>query len=130
LTPSQMRTILTQTGVAQNTSAGTAAGNIGPYPNLANALLKADITAPKAVTGLSYTLNSTKKPILKWNATTDNYKVASYRVYRDNVLITTTTALTYTDKSTVKSKIYSYKLVAVDASGNVSTAASLSVSTR
>jgi hypothetical protein len=130
LTPVQVRTILMQNATAQNTGTGALPGNIGPMPDLAKALLKADITKPGAPTGLTVKLNSSKKPVLSWKAPTDNVKVASYRIYRNGSLYKTTTALTYTDTSVNRRTTYRYQIAAVDTSGNVSPlSASVSIKT-
>ncbi|HTB20302.1 MAG TPA: hypothetical protein VK708_19395 [Bryobacteraceae bacterium] len=57
---------------------------------------------------------------LAWTADTDNVGVSSYRVIRDGTMIGTTSGLVYYDNGLVPGETYTYKLSAVDASGNVS----------
>lgn len=120
LSPQQTRTILMQTGTNQNTGAGTLLGNIGKYPNLAKALLKADITSPSVPTAFAVSLNALKQPYLSWGKSTDNYKIKNYQIYRNGTLYKTVTKLNLTDTAVVSGNTYSYKVRASDPSGNLS----------
>lgn len=121
LTPLQVRNILMQTGTPQNfTDTSALSGNIGPYPNLAKALLKTDITVPSAPTNVKAVLNSSKQPVVTWSAATDNNKVSYYKLYRNGVYYKKVTTTSFTDTSVTLGSTYSYKLKAVDPSGNVS----------
>jgi hypothetical protein len=121
LSPADVRTYLKQSGTAQNTASGTLTGNIGQYPNLAKALLLTDKVAPSAPLNLKSTA-STRSVALSWTASTDNIKVASYRVYRNGALYATVSGTIFTDTNVSKKKTYSYYVVAVDSNNNVSTA--------
>lgn len=133
-TPTQIRTLLTQTGTAQNfTDLSALVGNIGPMPDLKRALATlappTDTTAPTAVV-LSGRL-SNNKPKLTWTAAKDNVAIKEYRIYRNGVYKTISTALTYTDTSAARRTKYSYYVIAVDTSGNLSTVSNtVSVTTR
>ncbi|TAK94419.1 hypothetical protein EPO05_06370 [Patescibacteria group bacterium] len=131
ITPALVRSILTSTATAQNsTSSGALTGNIGPLPDLAKALLKTDTKAPTAPAGVKVVLNSNHKPVVSWSASTDNNKIASYKLYRNGSSYKTVTGLSYTDTSVTVGKTYKYTLYAVDPSGNksvVSTAVSIVV---
>jgi serine protease len=119
--PAQIRTMLEQYGTAQNTDSGTLSGSIGPYPDLGRVLLAADTTPPTVPTKLSVTQTTTAKTLtVKWTTSTDNDRVASYRLYRNGVLYKTLTTASFSDKSLTKGKTYQYSVSAVDASGNVS----------
>ncbi len=125
LSPIQIRSILMLGSTPQNTSTGSNSGNIGPYPDLYKDLLKADIKAPSIPQSFSATQISASPPkiTVKWAASSDNVKVYTYRLYRNNVLYKTfgATTLSYIDTyNLIKGKTYSYKIVAVDRSGNVS----------
>ena len=56
---------------------------------------------------------------LSWAAANDNVGVASYHVYRNGTLVTTTPATSLVDTGLSGATAYSYYVVAVDASGNV-----------
>lgn len=88
-----------------------------------------DTTAPTVPTGLAAVATSTSQINLSWNASTDPAGVgqvvsgvASYRIYRGGVLLTTVAvpALTYSDTGLTASTAYSYTVSAVDAAGNAS----------
>jgi fibronectin type 3 domain-containing protein len=84
----------------------------------------ADIVAPTAPTALAVTAGD-KQLTLRWNASTDNVAVAAYRVYRDAVLVGTPATNAFTDTTLINGATYKYLIVAVDAAGNASTAASI-----
>jgi chitodextrinase len=66
---------------------------------------------------------------LSWTASTDNVGVAGYRVLRDGVHIANVSGTTFTDTGLAPSTRYAYQVVAFDAAGNGSTAASASATT-
>lgn len=68
--------------------------------------------------------------ILSWTAATDDAGVTGYRVYREGELITTVTALGYTDSGLTNGTLYHYEVRAIDASGKNSAPASVSVRPR
>ncbi|SDL99274.1 fibronectin type 3 domain-containing protein [Geodermatophilus siccatus] len=78
----------------------------------------ADRRAPAAPTGLVATAGD-GRVTLAWAANGEP-DLASYRVLRDGVQITTVTGTTYTDTGVVNDSTYSYALVAVDTSANAS----------
>lgn len=88
-----------------------------------------DNTAPTVPGNLRTTSVGMNSVSLAWNASTDAGGVTSYRVSRDSTTITTTSGTTYTDASAQAGKTYIYTVVALDGSGNTSSAASLSVTT-
>jgi 6-phosphogluconolactonase (cycloisomerase 2 family) len=57
---------------------------------------------------------------LSWGVSTDNIAVDSYRIYRDSVLIGTTTATSYRDAGLLNSTNYCYTVSAFDTSNNES----------
>ncbi len=87
-----------------------------------------DTAAPSAPGGLAGTvlqptpLNTSARVQLKWFASTDNVFTTGYRIYRDDVLLGTTSELqlSYYDDSAVKGRTYRYKVQAVDYPGNLS----------
>jgi hypothetical protein len=91
-----------------------------------------DTTAPSAPTNLkasSALTNTAASVSLSWAASSDNVGVAGYRISRNTTALGTTTALGYTDTNAARSTTYSYSVVAFDAAGNNSPAATVSVTT-
>jgi hypothetical protein len=58
--------------------------------------------------------------LLNWNASTDNVGVAGYHVYRNGILVGTSTTTTFTDTGLDPSTQYTYAVSAFDAAGNES----------
>ncbi len=87
-----------------------------------------DTTPPTIPTGLTATPVATSQIDLAWVASTDDYALSGYQIFRDNVQIATTTATTYSDVGLIASTTYTYYLTAFDASSNFS-ASSTAVST-
>lgn len=90
----------------------------------------ADKTAPTSPTGFKTTSTSLNSISLSWGASTDNVGVTGYKISRNGQPITTVTSLTYTDTGLNNGTSYNYSVVAIDAAGNSSTAATLSASTQ
>jgi len=80
----------------------------------------ADTTPPSTPSILSAVANSSTQATISWEAATDNIGVTGYNVYRDGILISTTTSLSYVDSGLTPSTAYSYAVQAVDGAGNVS----------
>jgi parallel beta-helix repeat protein len=80
-----------------------------------------DTAGPTAPTALQATLTA-DTATLTWNASTDNYAVAGYRVRRDGVEIANLapSTLTYSDAPVSSSVVTRYTVVAYDRAGNVS----------
>jgi chitodextrinase len=57
---------------------------------------------------------------IKWECPTDNVGVKGYEVYRDGIMVGSTTELEYTDTNLKPVTNYKYKVSAYDASGNKS----------
>jgi hypothetical protein len=88
-----------------------------------------DTTAPTAPTGLSATAGSATTVALQWTASTDNTGVTGYRVSRNGTQIAAVATPGFSDSGLAGSTAYTYSVVAVDAAGNVSTAATATVTT-
>lgn len=80
----------------------------------------ADILAPNVPANLNATAVSQNQVNLSWSAATDNIGVAGYRIYRDGVERTTTTATTLQDTGLTAGTTYAYTVRAYDAAGNQS----------
>lgn len=97
-----------------------------------------DTVSPTVPTGLKATTVNFNSVTLTWTASTDPANtdgkpgsgVTGYKIFRDNTLLTTTSAANYTDESVTGNKTYSYTVLALDKTGNSSAkSAALSVTT-
>lgn len=81
-----------------------------------------DVTAPTTPTNLAATRTSATQINLTWTASTDNFAVAGYRIYRNGALVATTsgTGTTYNNTGLTSHQPYWYWIEAIDAAGNVS----------
>ncbi|HYG74467.1 MAG TPA: nucleoside hydrolase-like domain-containing protein [Planctomycetota bacterium] len=82
----------------------------------------ADSQAPTVPGNLAITGTTTSTASLSWNAASDNVQVAGYEVLRNNVVIGTTTQLSFTDTGLSTGINYTYTVKAYDAAGNRSAA--------
>jgi chitodextrinase len=112
-------------GLSANTTysytvaATDAAGNISSRTAAVTAFV--DGSAPTVPTGLRATADPLLKIVLSWNASTDNVKVAAYRIYRNDVMVGTSSGLTYSNiKGLLPNTSYTYTVAAVDGVGNLS----------
>ena len=87
----------------------------------------ADATPPSAPTNLSATATSSSQVSLSWTASTDNLAVLGYRVERCQgagctsfAQIATPTATSFADSGLIGGTNYSYRVLATDASANLS----------
>lgn len=93
-------------------SAQTFATVVGPIP---------DTTKPTVPTSLVATNITYSSATLSWNASTDNVKVVGYNLYRNDLLVAALgNVLTFNDGSLLENTSYSYKVAAIDSSGNIS----------
>jgi hypothetical protein len=67
---------------------------------------------------LTVTVNSRRQTKASWTASTDDVKIAGYRVYQNGVLVATTTRRSWSPPRV--SGTFTYYVVAFDAAGNVS----------
>jgi chitodextrinase len=79
-----------------------------------------DLEAPTKPTGLTATPTPSGAVDLVWNASSDNLRVAGYRILRDGTEIITTSATASTDTSVAPGTRYAYQVVAYDGAGNAS----------
>ncbi len=113
------------TTYAFTVKAKDAAGNASVASNAVSVTTLApvpDTTAPTAPT-LSAAGTTTTATNLSWTAATDNVGVTGYDVYKDGVLLaSTTTATTYAVTGLTASTAYAFTVKAKDAAGNASLA--------
>ncbi len=106
------RVNVTNTSTTSSTASGTATYTV---------LTSTDSVPPTAPTGLVASVKR-QQVGLSWQASTDNVDVSGYRVFRNGVLLSTTTGLSLTDTSVSGGLTYSYSVVAYNAAGSVSAA--------
>jgi hypothetical protein len=90
-----------------------------------------DNSPPTAPGSLRVTASTSAAITLAWNASTDNNSVTGYQLSRNGTLVVTLPAatLSYADSGLAANTAYNYSLVATDAAGNTSAAATLLPST-
>ena len=88
-----------------------------------------DLAAPTQPTSLAADVGTGIKPVLSWNASSDNTGVANYLIFRDGQPLTTVEGwkTSYVDLSALLATTYTYQVVGRDLAGN-SSAASLPAS--
>ncbi len=79
-----------------------------------------DTQAPEAPGGVQSSDVTQSEVTLSWTASSDDVAVVEYKVYRDDVQITTVEQNEYTDTGLAASTTYSYTVSAIDAAGNES----------
>jgi len=116
---------LAATGNVSTNWKATAAANATFVAQAADTTVPSRPGTPSAVTVTGAQIG------LTWTASTDNVGVTGYDVYRNGVLVGSTTgATTYTDTRLAMATAYSYTVKARDAAGNVSaTSVSTSITT-
>ncbi len=82
--------------------------------------LTPDTEAPSVPADLSANVVSINQIDLSWSASTDNIGVVGYKVYRNGVLLTTTTATSHSDTTATSGSVYAYQVSAYDLHGNES----------
>jgi chitodextrinase len=99
-----------------------AAGNVSGQSAQASATTAPglDTTPPSTPTNLAGTAVSPTRIDLSWSPSTDNDVVANYRLYRNGVLAATLTSTTYQNTGLSPATAYTYRVDAIDATGNVS----------
>ncbi|QJE97074.1 malectin domain-containing carbohydrate-binding protein [Luteolibacter luteus] len=118
------------TGTLYNYSviAVDAAGNTSP-PALVSATTTApDLQGPSIPQGLVATAGLTSIN-LDWEASTDNVAVTGYRIIRNGQLLTTVTTTDFADSGLPSGVEFGYEIIALDASGNLSSPAQVTTST-
>jgi hypothetical protein len=88
-------------------------------------LIGDDTTPPTVPTGLTATPVAMTQIDLAWNASTDDYLLSGYQVFRDGLQVATTTGTNYSDIGLTASTTYAYHVTAFDAFNNISASSSL-----
>lgn len=79
-----------------------------------------DTTTPTVPGNVSGAALSTTQINLTWSVSTDNVGVAGYRIYRNGAEIGTRSVPTFSDGGLTPDTLYSYRVAAYDAAGNLS----------
>jgi Ca2+-binding RTX toxin-like protein len=121
----------TDSGVAQTTSYSYTVRAIDSASNLGDAssstqVATPDVTAPSVPSGLSATA-SAGGVSLGWQPASDNVAVTGYEISRDHAVLGVTGATTYSDLAAPSVGTLTYAIVALDAAGNRSAPASVSL---
>ncbi|PHS02562.1 MAG: peptidase M4 [Leeuwenhoekiella sp.] len=121
------------TAYSFSVQAKDAAGNVSASSNTVNVTtaggVTADTEAPSIPTNLAAS-NVTETTLdLSWNASTDNVGVTGYDVYQGSSLLGSVTGTSASITGLTANTAYTFSVRAKDAAGNVSTAASVNVST-
>jgi hypothetical protein len=88
-----------------------------------------DQTVPSQPGNFKATALDASRISLSWSASTDNTGVSGYRITRNSINLTTVPGTSYTDTGLSASTLYGYQVVALDAAGNASSAATASATT-
>lgn len=105
-----------------------AADNQSPASEPLSVTTLTDMQAP--TTPANFVGTSTTNSIaLDWTPSTDNIAVTGYEIWRDGVLLGTTTDTNFTDTNLQSGTTYIYTLRAFDAAGNYSSYAQLHIAT-
>jgi chitodextrinase len=83
-----------------------------------------DTTPPSTPTNLSATAVSSSQINLSWTASTDDYAVTGYKIYRGGVQAGTSATNSYSDTGLSPSTLYTYNVSAYDGAGNNSSQSS------
>lgn len=83
-------------------------------------LVSPDVTAPSIPVALTASVVSSKEINLDWSNSKDNVKTTAYNIYRNNVLIATSSKSMFHDTNLASSTLYTYRISALDVAGNIS----------
>lgn len=89
----------------------------------------ADKEAPTPPNSLQISCATAAVVGLRWQPSTDNTKIAGYRISRDGSVIATTFSTHFSDTSVAASTSYSYVVTAFDAAGNTADSPALASTT-
>ena len=120
--------VLPSTSYSYTVQAFDASGNVSAASAPASVTTGAlDVTPPSKPGGGSAVAVGTSRVDLSWSASTDNVGVTGYAITRDGSPLTTVgpDTLAYSDTTVAASTTYTYAVVASDAGGNRSQAATL-----
>ncbi len=82
--------------------------------------LAGELEPPTVPTNVTAVPVSSTQMDLAWQASTDNVGVAGYRIYRDGVMLATSSSTFYQDRNLMPGTVYVYRIQAFDLAGNLS----------
>ena len=88
-----------------------------------------DVTPPTVPGGLTVTPIATTQINLAWTASTDDFLLEGYHIWRDDVRIATTSSLSYADTGLSASTTYTYYVTAYDSFFNESASSTVEATT-
>jgi chitodextrinase len=99
-----------------------ASGNISPRSAAVTTttLAPPDRTPPSAPSGVQATAVASNRVSVTWAASTDNVRVAGYKVFRNGKLIAAPPSTSFVDEMVFPNATYAYTIAAYDAAGNTS----------
>jgi endonuclease I len=111
--------------ISRNNAVYTYQNNRNPFidnPNYANQIWGnlVDTESPSIPTNLSSTNITSSGVTLNWTASTDNVGVTAYDIFKDNVLLASSSNATYNVSGLSPTTLYTFKVRAKDAAGNLS----------
>ena len=124
LPPAQLNT-LAQEAQTESVLAGTY--TVAGYAYMKSMVHPSDVTLPAAPPDLTAHLRSATSLTLTWSPAPDNVGAAVYRVYRGPLLMAQTATTFFDDAGLTEGSDYVYAVVASDAAGNRSAAASVAI---
>jgi uncharacterized protein DUF4082/Big-like domain-containing protein/fibronectin type III domain protein len=77
-----------------------------------------DTTSPSVPANIAAIVKSNSQISVSWKSSTDNVGVTGYRIFRNGIIIGTTSGLSFNDTGLSASTTYSYQVAAFDAAGN------------
>ena len=98
-------------------------------PTVSKTITVIDNQAPSVPTNLVATPVAYNRINLRWSPSADNVGVSNYLVYRNSVLLGTSTSTNYSDLSCATATTYSYQVSAIDAARNESAKSSAAQAT-
>ncbi len=93
------------------------------------AIVGSDVTPPSIPGNVNAVPVATTQIDLSWDASSDNFLLSGYHIWRDDVRIATTTLTTYSDTGLTSSTTYTYYITAYDFVFNESASSSVVATT-
>jgi chitodextrinase len=102
--------------------AADAAGNFSPPSPLVTAttLPPLDRAPPSVPANVRATAAAANRVVVTWTASTDNVRMAGYKIFRNGVLISISLGSPFVDPLVFPNTSYSCTVAAFDAAGNTS----------
>lgn len=96
------------------------AGNLSLYTNIVSPSTLIDVTAPTIPSNLTASNITSTEATLNWTASTDEFGVTAYDIFKDNLFFASTNSTTYNVIGLTPETNYNFTVYAKDAVGNTS----------